>query len=270
MKGRILAIGASDSGGADGIQADLKTVTALGGFCMTAITAIAAQNRFGVQAVELVSAAHVARQIAAVVGNTVPDAIKIGLVPGADMIDAVADTIEAKARGTPLVLDPVLGVKGGGDRLLDEAAYATLIRRLAILAKLITPNVTEAALLCGEPAVATLEEQRAAAAMLRTIGSEAVLVKGGLGADATVYDVLATEGGVEVFSAPRISGKRTRGKGGTLAAAIATGLAQGMPLRAAILRAREYVRRAIAAAPSYPSGRGPLDHGITVVPFDPH
>ncbi len=264
MNGRVLIIAGSDSGGGAGIQADIKAVTALGGFAMTAITALTAQNTLGVHGVVGVDPAFIRQQIAVVLDDLGADAIKTGMLHDVPTIEAACAEIAARAKGLPLVADPVMVAKGGHP-LLAADAVETLKARLLPLATVITPNLPEAEVLVGRP-IRDLAAMREAAAALRGLGVPAVLLKGGHLDGDTVTDLLVTAGGVEEFAAPRIATRHTHGTGCTLASAVAAGLAQGLALRAAVLRARAYVRAAIAAAPGYGAGHGPLDHGIT---FDP-
>jgi hydroxymethylpyrimidine/phosphomethylpyrimidine kinase len=262
MRGRVLVVAGSDSGGGAGIQADIKTITALGGFAMTAVTALTAQDTLAVHAVHAVPAAFVRAQMECVLDDIGADAVKTGMLGDAAVVGAVCELLERKARGVPLVIDPVVA-STSGYRMLDEAAIAELKRRLLPLAALITPNLAEAEML-GGMAVRDEESMRMAAAALLTLGVPAVLLTGGHLPGDEVVDMLATDAGVEVFRAPRIATRHTHGTGCTLASAVATGLAQGMGLRDAVLRARGYVRAAIAAAPGYGRGHGPLDHAVTV------
>ena len=262
MKGRVLIVAGSDSGGGAGIQADIKTVTALGGYAATAITALTAQNTMGVFCIHPVPPEFIARQMRLVLDDIGADAIKIGMLHSAAVIEAVADEIEARAADVPLVLDPVMVAKGGA-RLLEDSAVAALRARLLPMARAITPNVPEAEALAGG-SLAGPEAMEALAAKLLALGPRAVLLKGGHLEGDTVRDVLVDGDGFEAFESPRIETRHTHGTGCTLASAIATGLAQGMDLRAAVVRARAYVWTAIARAPGYGKGHGPLDHGHTV------
>jgi hydroxymethylpyrimidine/phosphomethylpyrimidine kinase len=260
----VLIVAGSDSGGGAGIQADLKAVTALGAFGATAITALTAQNTLGVHGVMPVPTDFIREQMRLVLEDIGADAVKTGMLHDAPTIDAVCDEIAARARGVPLVADPVMVAKGG-HRLLASEAVETLKRRLLPLAALITPNLPEAEVLSGM-AIPDLAAMRRAAEMLLTLGVPAVLLKGGHLPGAMVTDVLATEAGVETFESARIETRHTHGTGCTLASAIAAGLAQGLALREAVLRARAYVRAAIAAAPGLGHGHGPLDHAVTLDP----
>ena len=261
--GRVLVIAGSDSGGGAGIQADIKTVTALGGYAATAITALTAQDTHGVHGVLPVPAAFVGMQIDCVLGDIGADAFKTGMLDRAEIITLVAERIAARPE-LPFVLDPVMVAKGGA-RLMQQDALGSLKRSLLPHATLLTPNLPEAEILAGF-AIHNLDEMRAAAEQLLTLGVPAVLLKGGHLPGAEVFDLLATEHGVETFRAARIDSRHTHGTGCTLASAIATGLAQGMGLRDAVLRARAYLRRAIEQAPGHGGGHGPLNHGVTLDP----
>jgi len=259
MRGRVLAIAGSDSGGGAGIQADIKTISALGGYAATAITALTAQDTHGVHGVFSVPPPFVVAQMRAVLDDIGADAIKTGMLGEADTVLAVADMLPAHA-AIPLVVDPVMVAKGGAS-LLADAAVSVLRERLIPLATLLTPNVPEAEALLGEP-IADEAALARAAVVLRGFGARAVLLKGGHLDGDEVFDVLATESGVLEFRSPRIVTRHTHGTGCTLASAIATGLAQGMPLADAVARARAYVHAAILAAPGFGGGHGPLNHGV--------
>lgn len=264
MRGRVLIVAGSDSGGGAGIQADIKTVTALGAFAATAITALTAQNTHGVHAVHAVPLDFIARQIAVVLDDIGADAIKTGMLGNAATIEVVADSLARHAAGVPLVLDPVMVAKGGA-RLLDPDALSALKRLLLPMATIITPNLPEAEALAGM-AIPDLAAMHHAAQAMLTLGVPAVLLKGGHLPGEMVVDLLVTEQGVEEFAAPRIHTRHTHGTGCTLASALAAGLAQGLSLHDAVRRARAYVRAAIASAPGYGGGHGPLDHAVTLDP----
>jgi hydroxymethylpyrimidine/phosphomethylpyrimidine kinase len=261
LAGRVLAIAGSDSGGGAGIQADIKTITALGAYAATAITALTAQNTLGVFGIVPVPPAFVTQQIAVVLQDIGADAVKTGMLGDAATIEAVADALARYAPGVPVVVDPVMVAKGGA-RLLAAGAIDALTRHLLPHATVLTPNLPEAEALLGE-AIPNLPAMHRAASMLLTLGVPAVLLKGGHLPDDTVVDLLATPEGTEAFSAPRIDTRHTHGTGCTMASAVATGMAQGMSLRDAVVRARAYVRAAIASAPGFGSGHGPLNHLAT-------
>ncbi len=262
MKGRVLIIAGSDSGGGAGIQADIKAVTALGGYAATAITALTVQDTITVHDVFDVPAAVVADQIRVVLQDIGADAIKTGMLHRADIIEAVADAIAAHAPDVPLVVDPVMVAKGGA-RLLQPDAAAALRTRLIPRATLITPNLPEAAVLSGLKVEDEPDMPAAAAALLR-LGPQAVLLKGGHLPGNRLVDLLAHDGQVDRFENTRIETISTHGTGCTMASAIAAGLAFGRPLKQAVTEARAYVRRAIETAPGFGRGHGPLNHAHTV------
>lgn len=260
MKGKVLIVAGSDSGGGAGIQADIKTVTALGGFAMTAITALTAQNTLGVEGIFDVPPEFVAQQMRVVLGDIGADCIKIGMLQRPDIVVAVCDVIEDVADGIPLVVDPVMVAKGG-DPLLSPKAMAVLKARLIPLATIVTPNLPEAAALTG---LGEHDPARLAQGVL-ALGADAVLVKGGHAPGAAVVDLLVGKDLQETrFESARIETPHTHGTGCTLASAIAAGLAQNMDLTAAVARARAYVIEAIRTAPGFGHGHGPLNHGHTV------
>ena len=258
MKGRVLIIAGSDSGGGAGIQADLKTVTALNGFAMTALTALTAQNTQGVHGIHEVPEDFITQQIEVVLNDIGADAIKIGMLHRTSVIHAVADVLERLAPDVPLVLDPVMMAKGG-QALLQNEAITALKDRLIPMAALVTPNVPEAEALTGLSLNRVSDFQIAA----EKIGAQAVLVKGGHMPGKVLTDVLWTKSSCQSFEGPRIDTKHTHGTGCTLASAIACGLAQGLSLVEAVERGRGYVLDAIKTAPGFGQGHGPLNHAHT-------
>ena len=258
LPGRVLIVAGSDSGGGAGIQADLKTVMALGGYGATAITALTAQNTLGVQGVLPVPPAFVRQQMRSVLDDIGADAVKTGMLGTADMVAAVAEVL--RGAGLPVVVDPVMVAKGGAS-LLDPDAVAALVRDLLPLAAVLTPNVPEAEALLGRP-IPDHAAARDAARALLDLGAHAVLLKGGHLSGPVVENVLATPDGIEVIRSTRIETRHTHGTGCTLASAVAVGLAQGMALRDAVVRAGAYVHAAILAAPGLGGGHGPLWHGV--------
>ena len=263
-QGRVLVIAGSDSGGGAGIQADIKTITALGAYAATAITALTAQITLGVQAIHQVPPEFLRAQMVSVLDDIGADIIKTGMLGDAATIDLVCATLEQHAPNVPVVVDPVMVAKGGA-RLLSDNALTTLKRRLLPRACVLTPNLPEAEALCGFP-IHNLADMRHAAEVLLTLGVPAVLLKGGHLTGDELVDLLATETGVETFIAPRIHTRHTHGTGCTTASAIAAGLSRGLGLRDAVIQARAYVRAAITAAPGFGAGHGPLGHGVTVDP----
>jgi hydroxymethylpyrimidine/phosphomethylpyrimidine kinase len=259
-KGRVLIFAGSDSGGGAGVQADIKTVTALGGYAATAITAITVQNTFGVSAVHPVPPEVVAAQARAVLDDVGADAIKTGMLGSAETVEAVAELVAAA--GAPAVIDPVMVAKGGA-ALMEDRALAAVRARLAPLAAVLTPNAPEAAALTGLT-VETTDDLRRAGEALLAMGVGAVLMKGGHVPGETVTDLLITPAGETGFSGARIETRHTHGTGCTLASGVATGLAQGLPLETAVARAWAYVAEAIRRAPGFGAGAGPLDHAWPV------
>ena len=260
-KPRILVVAGSDSGGGAGIQADIKTITMLGGFAMTAVTAVTAQNTLGVQDVLPIDPLFVALQMKSVLTDIGADAIKTGMLGSARVVEAVANVCESLAFGVPLIVDPVMVAKGGA-RLLDKGAHEALVLRLLPLASLVTPNVPEAEILTGMTIKTPRDLERAADALLG-LGPSAVLMKGGHLEGDTVVDVLRTADGADHrFEGPRIVSRSTHGTGCTLASGIAAGIAEGLTLEGAVQRARDYVVQAIRLAPGLGKGHGPLEFAL--------
>ncbi|MBE9607707.1 bifunctional hydroxymethylpyrimidine kinase/phosphomethylpyrimidine kinase [Acetobacteraceae bacterium H6797] len=262
MKGRVLICAGSDSGGGAGIQADIKAVTALDGFAMTAITALTAQNTHGVQDVMGVPVDFVKLQISMVLTDLGADAIKTGMLADVATINAVFDALAEHGAGIPVVVDPVMIAKGGHP-LLAQEAVETLRRRAMPVAALLTPNIPEAEAMTGRT-ILDLEGMRAAGRKLVAEGAQAVMVKGGHLDGPVVHDLLVTADGEEVFEGSRIDSRHTHGTGCTLASAIAAGLAQGRGLPESVRRGRAYLRLAMLAAPGYGGGHGPLNHAVTL------
>ncbi len=258
LQGRVLIVGGSDSSGGAGIQADIKTVTALGAYAAAAVTALTAQNTRGVFEVAGVEPDFVARQMNVVLEDIGADCIKTGMLHTAAVAEAVCGVIEEEAAAIPLVVDPVMIAKGGHE-LLDHAAVDVLKSRLIGLAAVLTPNVPEAEVLAGMD-IGDVGDMRRAAETLVSLGAKAVLLKGGHVAGDVVTDLLLWEEGEEIIASPRIDTSSTHGTGCTLASAIAAGLAQKMGPRDAVLRARKYLQRAIETAPALGRGHGPLNH----------
>ncbi|NWG46983.1 MAG: bifunctional hydroxymethylpyrimidine kinase/phosphomethylpyrimidine kinase [Alphaproteobacteria bacterium] len=263
---RVLIIAGSDSGGGAGIQADIKTVTMLGGYAMTAVTAITVQNTLGVSAVHPVPDEIVAAQIEAVLSDIGVDAVKTGMLGSASLIGVIADALAPLAGRVPIIVDPVMTAKGGA-ALLPRAAEGALRERLLPLASLLTPNIPEAERLLGRAfasfggADAPESALAAMAGALRALGPAAVLLKGGHLDGPRLVDCLDTPAGLRMREGQRLATRHTHGTGCTLASAMAVLMAGGRPLEAAFAEAHAYVRAAIAAAPGFGAGHGPLDHG---------
>ncbi|MGH6635337.1 MAG: bifunctional hydroxymethylpyrimidine kinase/phosphomethylpyrimidine kinase [Gammaproteobacteria bacterium] len=254
----MLLIGGSDPDGGAGIQADIKTVTALGGYAATAITALTVQDTRGVYEIMAVPAGFVLRQLRAVLDDIGADCLKTGMLVSANVVDAVCDELSERYPDIPLVVDPVMAAKDG-QRLLDADGCAALKHRLIPRAAVLTPNVPEAEYLTGL-SITKLADVKAAAKSLLGLGAGAVLIKGGHLAGEHVSDVLLTESEEHVLTAPRIPTRHTHGTGCTLASAIAAGIAQGLPLISAVERAKAYVLHALRHAPGLGQGQGPLGH----------
>ena len=255
-----LTIAGSDSSGGAGIQADLKTFSAFGVYGASAITALTAQNTRGVAAVEPVAAAFVVAQIEAVLADLDVGAVKTGMLANAEIVEAVAQRLRG-VPSRPLVVDPVM-VATSGDSLLAPDAVDAVKGKLIPLATLITPNLPEAARLLGANEAASDAEAMAQAKALFALGCGAVLLKGGHATGESASDYLCDGAGMERFARPRIDTRHTHGTGCTLSAAIAALLAQGVPLREAVGRAKDYVWQALECGRALGVGRGngPVDH----------
>ncbi len=256
---RVLIIAGSDSGGGAGIQADIKTVTMLGGFAMTAITAITAQNTLGVQAIHPVPPDIIRTQIRSVMEDLGADIIKIGMLGTAESMAAVVETLGRYAPTVPIILDPVMQAKGGA-ALLSPDAHTMLVNTLLPLASVLTPNIPEAEIL-STLSITCISDMEAAAAALARLTDGAVLVKGGHLAGDELANVLHHQGKTDIFRSRRIESCHTHGTGCTLASALAVLLAEGLTLPEALPEAQSYVHQAILHAPGYGSGHGPMDHG---------
>ncbi|MFP5078068.1 bifunctional hydroxymethylpyrimidine kinase/phosphomethylpyrimidine kinase [Rhizobium sp. YIM 134829] len=259
MTAIALTIAGSDSGGGAGIQADLKTFSALGAYGASVVTAITAQNTRGVRAVEDVSPTMVAAQMAAVFEDLAVDAVKIGMVSRQQTIETIAAGL-APYHGS-VVLDPVM-VATSGDRLLQADAMDALRSLLLPRAALVTPNLPEAALLTGLPIAEDEAGMVAQGEAILRAGAKAVLVKGGHGRGPESTDLLLTDGALHRLTAPRIETRHDHGTGCTLAAAITAGLARGEALAAAVSAAKTYLHQALEAGRTLGvgKGRGPVHH----------
>ncbi len=255
-----LTIAGSDSGGGAGIQADLKAFSALGVFGCSAITSLTAQNTLGVQGVWPVPPEFVRKQIHSVLTDIPVAAIKTGMLAQADIIHAVADSLLEYA-GVPVIVDPVM-IATSGDRLLAEDAIQALISRLLPRATLITPNLYEAAALLNDVPAQTQAERLRQAEQLRELGAAAVLIKGGHGNEAQADDLLLSDAGMQIFSAPRLTTHNTHGTGCTLASAIAAGMAKKLSLHEAVGQAKTYLHQALTRADELHIGQGagPVHH----------
>ncbi|NWK95606.1 bifunctional hydroxymethylpyrimidine kinase/phosphomethylpyrimidine kinase [Sphingobium lactosutens] len=266
---RILIIAGSDSGGGAGIQADLKTVTLLGGFGMTAITAITAQNTLGVQGVHPIPTDMVLAQMESCISDIGVDAVKIGMIGSAQTATAVADRL-AQLDNVPIVFDPVM-VATSGSVLADDATIAAF-EKLMRVATVITPNVPELQALTAMT-IADLDALEAAAQALHDRTGAVILAKGGhLPQQAEddrplIHDLLVDEDMVAEYSVERIETRNSHGTGCTLASAIASGLGGGLSLADAVDRAEAFVASALSAAPGLGRGHGPMGHALGLTPF---
>lgn len=257
-KGRVLIVAGSDPSGGAGIQADIKTITVLGGYAMSAITALTAQNTQGVFGVHAVPPGFIAQQMQLCLDDIGADVIKTGMLHSADVIETVAAHVPA---GMRLVVDPVMVAKGGA-ALLQTHALTALKTKLLPRATLITPNLPEAELLTTR-AIRDEADMIEAARELLDYGMKAVLLKGGHNEKPTITDVLQIRDQAPILlHAKRRDTKHTHGTGCTLASAIAVGLAQGLGMEDAVRRAHAYVQKAIATAPQLGHGHGPLNHRV--------
>lgn len=260
---RILTIAGSDSGGGAGIQADLKTITVLGSYGMSAITALTAQNTVGVQGVHPVPTEFITQQIESVLSDLGADAAKTGMLATPEIVLAVAEQLR-RFDVEHLVVDPVMVAKSG-DMLLSESARATMKDVLLPLAHVVTPNLPEASELCGFP-VHDIDAMKEAARKIHQMGARFVLVKGGhLKGDA--IDVLFDGDDFQIFDAPRLSNRNTHGTGCTFSAALATFLGQGLTVPMAVQEAKKFITRAIALGLNLGSGHGPTNHYAHVLRF---
>ena len=259
---RVLSIAGSDSGGGAGIQADLKTFSALGCYGMTAITAITAQNTCGVTGIHGIPPEMLKAQIDAVVQDIGVDAVKIGMLHSPEVVRVVADAIR-RYQLPHVVLDPVM-VATSGDRLIAQETAGVLVQELFPLAEVVTPNLDEAGWLLGR-AIGGVDALEAAAQDLLRLGAQAALLKGGHLPGDWVVDVLAIQGEPQThrLESQRITTHNGHGTGCTLSSAIASHLALGLPLAQAVAQARGYILGAIAAGADVSTGKGhgPLNHG---------
>ncbi len=258
-KGRVLIIAGSDSGGGAGIQADIKTVTALGGYAATAITALTIQNTLGVNGVVATPPKAVRAQMQAMLSDIGADVLKTGMLGDKLLVETLAEAFEDLAPKTPRVVDPVM-VATSGDVLLPKDAVDAVRRLMVPGAALVTPNTHEAEVLTGK-SVDGLNGQRRAAEKLLDMGAFAALIKGGHIPGDVIVDVLATQQGEHFFDGPRIATTATHGTGCTLASGIAAGLARGLSLKDAIGLSRAFLFQAISRAQVLGKGNGPVDHG---------
>jgi hydroxymethylpyrimidine/phosphomethylpyrimidine kinase len=258
-RGRVLIVAGSDSGGGAGIQADIKTVTVLGGYAMTAVTAVTVQNTTGVAYVHAVPLQIVREQIEAVMVDLGADTWKLGMMGSAAHVRTVLEAWRAVGGGAPVVLDPVMIAKGGASLLADDA-IAVIRDELLPFAAIVTPNAPEAEALTGVEVRGLDGQMEAAEILVEQLGAYSALVKGGHIGGEIIRDVLLTREGYRVFESPRIETRATHGTGCTLASAIAAYNAQGMEIERSVEKARAYLMESIRNAPGLGRGHGPLGH----------
>jgi hydroxymethylpyrimidine/phosphomethylpyrimidine kinase len=256
----VLTIAGSDSGGGAGIQADLKTISALGAYGLSVITALTAQNTKAVTAIHDVPTDVIKAQLDAVFDDIRIDAVKIGMLSRPEVIETVAERLNHYG-ATKIVLDPVMVAKSG-DALLQPVAVSALIEHLLPLATVITPNLPEAGVLLDRPDPSDLEAMQQAASDLRALGPKAVLLKGGHLTNGDAVDIFEDENGQQMLKSARVPTKNTHGTGCTLSAAIAALLGQGQPLSKAAALGKRYIADAIGAADDLDVGKGhgPVHH----------
>ena len=254
---KILIVAGSDSSGGAGIQADIKTVTALGSYAMTAITAITSQNTNGVKSIQSITPTEISKQIEFTSKDIKPDAIKIGMLHSVGVINAVLKSLN-KIKVEKIILDPVMIAKGGA-KLIDEKAIKILKKKLIEKSYLITPNIPEAEILT-KTKIKNLEDMVYGARILLKMGAKNVLMKGGHKKTKYMEDILLTRKEIKIFKNRRIRTQNTHGTGCTLSSAIATFLSCGKPLKKSCELGIKYVNHAIKSNPKYGKGHGPINH----------
>jgi hydroxymethylpyrimidine/phosphomethylpyrimidine kinase len=261
-KSKILIIAGSDSSGGAGIQADIKTVTALGGYAMTAVTAVTVQNTKGVSAVIPIKPKEIGKQILFTCKDIKPNAVKIGMLHSSQVIMSVVNALK-KVKTSKIVLDPVMVAKGGA-RLINQSAIKTLKDKLIKQAYLITPNIPEAEVLT-KTKIKSLEDMIYAANILMKFGVRNVLLKGGHRKSKYMEDVLLNRKEIKIFKNKKIKTRNTHGTGCTLSSAIATFLSCGKPIKKSCELGIKYVNQAIGSNPNYGKGHGPINHLNSII-----
>lgn len=256
--GRVLTIAGSDSGGGAGIQADIKTITLLGAYASSAITAVTNQDTKAIHNVYAIPADFVAEQIKTVLSDIGADAIKVGMLNSLTVVEAVIKSLEQYGGNIPLIVDPVMLSKSG-HQLLGHEALETFKLGIVQSCEVLTPNLPEAEILTGRK-INSIGDMKDATPALRQLGAKNILLKGGHLEGNNIADLLITPNSIHLFEGTRIPSSSTHGTGCTLSSAIAVGIAQGLTLFDSIVRARTYVNRAIATATPLGAGFGPLNH----------
>ena len=261
-KSKILIIAGSDSSGGAGIQADIKTVTALGGYAMTAVTAVTAQNTQGLNTVIPIKPQDIRKQILFTCKDIKPNGIKIGMLHSSQVINSVVNSLN-KIKTTKIVLDPVMIAKGGA-RLINHSAIETLKDKLIKKAYLITPNIPEAEVLTKRKII-SIEDMIYAANILLKFGVKNVLLKGGHRKSNYMEDVLLNKNEIKIFRNKKIKTRNTHGTGCTLSSAITTFLSCGKPLKKSCELGIKYVNQSIRSNPNYGKGHGPINHLNSII-----
>ena len=256
-KSKVLIIAGSDSSGGAGIQADIKTVTSLGSYAMTAITAVTVQNTTGVSSVISINPKEIGKQILFTCKDIKPNGIKIGMLHSSKVIVSVVSALK-KVKTSKIILDPVMVAKGGA-RLINESAIKTLKDKLIKKTYLITPNIPEAEILT-KIKIKSLEDMIHAANILMKLGAKNVLVKGGHRKSKHIEDILLNRKEIKIFKNKKIKTKNTHGTGCTLSSAITTFLSCGKPLKKSCELGIKYVNHAIGSNLNYGKGHGPINH----------
>ena len=257
IKSKVLVIAGSDSSGGAGIQADIKTITALGSYAMTAITAVTSQNTLGINSIIPIPINVISKQIEFTSKDIKPDAIKIGMLHSERVIKTVLKSLN-KINSKKIIIDPVMIAKGG-QRLIDKKSIRLLKNNLLKKAALVTPNIPEAEILSGI-SIRTVQDMINAAKKINILGVKNVLVKGGHLKSRKIHDVLLSNNKVEIFNSKKIFTKNTHGTGCTLSSAIATFYSCGKTLKKSCELGINYVNRAIMTGPNYGKGHGPINH----------
>jgi|TARA_B100001971_G_scaffold2674_1_gene2164 hydroxymethylpyrimidine/phosphomethylpyrimidine kinase len=260
-KSKILIIAGSDSSGGAGIQADIKTVTALGSYAMTAITAITSQNTTGVKSIESITPREISKQIEFTSKDISPDAIKIGMLHSAEVINTVLKSLN-KINVKKIILDPVMVAKGG-TKLIDNRSIRILKLKLIKKVSLITPNIPEAEILTKKR-ISSVDDMISAARILMSLGAKNVLIKGGHLKSRIMQDIFLNKNEISVFKNKKIHTKNTHGTGCTLSSAIATYYSCGKTLKKSCEMAIKYVNHSIGTGPRYGKGHGPINHLSTI------
>ena len=261
-KSKILIIAGSDSSGGAGIQADIKTVSSLGSYAMTAITAVTSQNTTGVLSIATIPAKEISKQIEFTSKDIKPDAIKIGMLHSADVIKSVIKSV-SRIKIKKIILDPVMVAKGGA-KLIDNKSIKILKKELLKKVSLITPNIPEAEILTNTK-INSKEDMIYAGNILLNLGAKNVLLKGGHLLSNTIQDIFINKKEISIFENKKIKTKNTHGTGCTLSSAIATYYSCGKTLKKSCEMAIKYVNHAINTRPNYGKGHGPINHLNTIV-----